>query len=58
MKISNFEIILIIENLILLWGFLVAFFAKRDRNVKVPGLIFGIIALCNLYYILTNLQIL
>ncbi len=55
---STFTIILLALNGILLYAFGVAFFARKDQSVKIPGLIFGVIAILNIFYILHQNKIL
>lgn len=49
---TTYEIILFILNLLLVWGFIISFFAKGDARTKVAGFIFGAVGVCNLIYII------
>ena len=53
---GTFQIILIVLNFIQLWGFFVAIFARSsDAGMKTAGIVFGMIASLNLFFIFTHL---
>lgn len=53
-----FEWILVIMNSFLFLGFAAAFFIRAENNVKIAGFIFGVVSLCNLYFIFNQVGIL
>jgi hypothetical protein len=50
-----FLYVLLFLNGLLLWGFGAALFGRHDYGIKVAGFVFGVIAVCNLINVLSQL---